>query len=604
MIEHLRVSKTANFHRLARRMTNAAVDDLFRKVRASHPSASQNLFQHRRVHEDGAIWSAISFLYERPVAFLDVASTVRERVCGFMLMVEYRGHVAIFRSHVELPAGFVTRHLSRVPVDRVDAAVAQQDAVFEQIRLRNMSLARHAMRAKTFEADDLRDVVGPSAANRYVPQGYRVRAGEDHYSTTPSTGRIGQRSDRVDHMALIDYAKAVIANLAADGAAPASFIRRFARAISLADIEGARPTAFAVDVAGLVDAIYERAEFRLVREEGGETVALDKVATEAALAELDTVLEVRGDGRMLTLHIAGDDVTQGTIALNKTRIALRALAVPAGTELMIERTDQPVGADPNRMSLRSHIDRENLFILLFEDFSLAYIGGTLFRDDALVDGGTTLLGYLVTSPLLDLVVDEKGSFTEGHTAFDANSTFGAIVNGIAEGDEILVCDDLGDEWADFIGLSNSSMPRRISFYHGKHGNLSLGAKPFHVSVSQAMKNLQRMTLPDEEIPGKIASWNQNYVSGKGVNTAIPRVARGEPADLADAFARARGAPDSIRRAMIVTSSLSKGAVEASLVHIAAGGRPDPYFVQLYWLLLSYFSACTEMNAMGYVVCRA
>lgn len=119
-----------------------------------------------------------------------------------------------------------------------------------------------------------------------------------------------------------------------------------------------------------------------------------------------------------------------------------------------------------------------------------------------------------------------------------------------------------------------------------------------------MKNLQRMTLPAEEIPGKIASWNQNYVSGKGVNTAIPRVARGDPADLADAFARARSAPDSIRRAMIVTSSLSKGAVEASLVHIAAGGRPDPYFVQLYWLLLSYFSACTEMNAMGYVVCRA
>ncbi|MER8976275.1 hypothetical protein NKI18_27890, partial [Mesorhizobium sp. M0800] len=35
----------------------------------------------------------------------------------------------------------------------------------------------------------------------------------------------------------------------------------------------------------------------------------------------------------------------------------------------------------------------------------------------------------------------------------------------------------------------------------------------------------------------------------------------------------------------------------------SGGRPDPYFVQLYWLVLSYISACSDMNAFGYVMCR-
>jgi hypothetical protein len=52
----------------------------------------------------------------------------------------------------------------------------------------------------------------------------------------------------------------------------------------------------------------------------------------------------------------------------------------------------------------------------------------------------------------------------------------------------------------------------------------------------------------------------------------------------------------------VTSSLSKAAVADALVRIARGERPNPYFMQLYWLLLSYFSACTEMNVRGYVVC--
>jgi phage shock protein PspC (stress-responsive transcriptional regulator) len=200
------------------------------------------------------------------------------------------------------------------------------------------------------------------------------------------------------------------------------------------------------------------------------------------------------------------------------------------------------------------------------------------------------------------VIDEKGTFTEEHVAFDANSTFGVIQSAVADGDEVLVCDDLGDEWADFIGLNNTSSPPRITFYHAKHGELSLGAGAFHISVSQAIKNLQRMSLPAEAMSKKISRWKKQYING-GVTTSIPRIVRGYPEQLASEFERARSAPDAIRRVFIVTSSLSRGAVEGVLAGISAGRAPDPYFVQLYWLLLSFFSACTEMNALGYVVCQ-
>jgi len=254
------------------------------------------------------------------------------------------------------------------------------------------------------------------------------------------------------------------------------------------------------------------------------------------------------------------------------------------------------------MSIRRYIDRENRFILLFDALSLAYIDGTLFRDDGLADGGKSFLRYLRPHPLLAHVTDEKGTFKSRQRAFDADSTFGTIEAAIAEGDEVLVCDDLGDEWADFIGLNNTSSPPRITFYHAKHGNLSLGAGPFHISVSQAIKNLQRMSLPAEAMAAKIRGWKKNYVNG-GVKTSIPRVSRGNSHELAREFERARSAPDVVRRVFIVTSSLSRGAVERALADIAAGRAPDPYFVQLYWLLLSFFSACTEMNALGYIVCQ-
>lgn len=530
-------------------------------------------------------------------------AAIHERVCGFLLLIEHRNHVAVFKSKLDVPAGFVTRYLGRVPAERIDIAIARHDAVFQKIRLRNMSVSKHAMRNKTFEADDLRDVVGPAGVNRYVPQAYAVRSGTEHYSTTPSTGRIAQRSDRVDHLTLVDYAKAVINELVSGGSQPAAFIRTFARAIDLASISGfARPTTFAVNVPGLAETLHENREIRFVRPKGDRFITLSKVQSEVVLAELDTVLTVTGDGPIMDLKSGTGDVSVGAIAINKSRVTLRDLQLPHGANVEVESTSYPLGQDPNRMSLRRYIDSENGFILLFDNLSLAYIDGTLFRDDGLADGGKTFLRYLRPDPLLADVVDEKGTFTEEHVAFDADTTFGVVQAAVADGDEVLVCDDLGDEWADFIGLNNTSSPPRITFYHAKHGELSLGAGPFHVSVSQAIKNLQRMSLPAEAMGKKISRWKKNYING-GVTTSIPRISRGNPEQLASEFERARSAPDAIRRVFIVTSSLSRGAVERALAGIAAGRTPDPYFVQLYWLLLSFFSACSEMNALGYVVCQ-
>ncbi|WP_225421472.1 hypothetical protein [Sphingomonas parva] len=606
MIEHLRAGKTANFHRLKRRLSLAAVSGLFTSIRAAHAEPSNNFFAHRRVPHGPAVWSAICFAYEQRPAFLADEARADERVWGFLLLVEHRGHAAIFKSRLNLPNAFATRYLGRVSAERVDAAIARQDAIFEKVRLRNLSVSGFAMRTKSYEANDLKAVVGPAGASRYAPLGYALRAGEDHYRTTPSTGRISLRSERIGHLELVDYAVSVIDDLLGAGPARNDFIRTFARAVDLEEaLEAARPAAFAVDIAGLAGAIHDTRLIRLVRVEEGNCYQLPKVEVDALLDQLGQVLEV-GEvaGRLCSLSLPGthqDPV--GAIALNKSDIALRKLDLPLTAGVWVEKTDYPLGTDPNRLPLRRYIDKENGYIVLFSDPALGYIAGNLFRDGAMAEGGDVLLRYLVTNADLENVTDEKGTFAQGQTAFDADSTFGAIVASVADGDEILVCDDLGDEWADFIGLDNRASPPRISFYHGKHGPLSLGASPFHVSVSQAQKNLERMMLPAAAMGGKINGWRNNYISGSSVHTAIPRVVRGDPDLLAAAFEQARAAPDAIRRAMIVTSSLSKGAVEQALADIRSGGRPDPHFIQLYQLLMSFFSACTDMNAFGYIVCR-
>jgi hypothetical protein len=605
LIDHLRVGATANFFRLKRRLSSAAVSELFRDLRKVARSPSRNLFRHERERMGGAVWSAVAFFEGRDPIFLRPPPPDQsERTCGYLLLVEHRSHVAVFKSGLELPAGFKSEYFERVPYERVEAATAQEDAVFEKIRLRNMSPSKLVLRAKTLEAGDLSNSVGPAGASRYAPQSYATRRAGDRFSVTPNTGRISQRVDTGGHAEAIGWACRIIDNLLDAAGQTAAFIRTFARSVDLRSVAASlQPRSFVVNAAAIADILFEDRSHRLVRKNGDDWIELEPADAGAVVEALDQVLPVRIVRKEWRLFEGDQRTHAGLLRLNATRISLRVLDRGILNGLFVERTNYAVGDDPERTSLRTFIDQNDHFMVLFDEASLAYLFGTLYRDDAFAAGNDTLLRHLKPDARLSTATDEKGTFAAPQTAFDADSVFGIIVDGIAVTDQTLVCDDLGDEWADFIGLNARGEVPVLSFYHAKHGDLSLGASPFHIAVSQAIKNLGRLSLPSEIMDRKIESWT-NFYSGDGVQTQIPRVLRGgDAAALAHSFREARLAPNLVKRVCIVTSSLSRQRVSDSLARIRAGHAPEAHFVQLYWLLLSFFSACAEVGAVGTIICQ-
>jgi len=190
----------------------------------------------------------------------------------------------------------------------------------------------------------------------------------------------------------------------------------------------------------------------------------------------------------------------------------------------------------------------------------------------------------------------------GQAEFSDGSVFRAVVDSVAT-EDVLICDDLGDEWADFIGVTADVSPSMISFYHAKHGDRSLSASAFHDAVGQAIKNLGRLGLAIDVMAAKYDGWDEPYRKS-GATTAIARYLRGGTrTDVEAKVGNASGAPDVVRRVVIVTSSLSRGDVEEAFRRAAAGQVLRPNFVQLYWILMGFFSACVEIGAVGYVVCQ-
>ena len=607
MIDWLRTAQSAYFFKKKVKLPKKVIGQAFKDIRkAADTPTNRNVFLHVKESLGQVNWSAISFYFERTPAFLHdlPPNYTKERICGFILLVEYRDHAALFRSNLDFPSEFKTKYLQRVGDDRLESAIAQEHVVFERINLRNMTTSKYALKNKSLEANDLQIVFSSAGASRFVASAYRVRDAGLRVTATPSTGRIATRSDRSGYKEMVHYAVQYIDRfLDNQNATLSPFIRTFARPINLESmLPNLQATFIAVDVGSLEEAIFDEIEgIRLVHGNEEEAAVLTKDEVDTIVAALDknfTIRKVQNEHRILD----PDNQRQiGEISLSKSRISLRRFDIPDINNIYVEPVNPPGDAEYERVPLKRYIDRKNFFTIVFNDLSIVYLDGALYRDSTLANGDE-LLRHVTANAGLNQSVSEKGQFVAGQAAFDANSVFGVIVNSIRENGEMLICDDLADEWADFLGVNTTVRPNTFSLYHAKHGAAGLGASSLHELISQAMKNLGRMNPPPEEIERKLPGWEQAY-RNNNVVTAIQRVIGGDPATVSDTINQAISVPDTIRRVYIVTSLLSRNQLVETFTAMQGGQSPTPHFVQLYWLLMSFIGACNEIGAYAYVICR-
>ena len=141
-----------------------------------------------------------------------------------------------------------------------------------------------------------------------------------------------------------------------------------------------------------------------------------------------------------------------------------------------------------------------------------------------------LLDLIKRPPKAPACRTEKGSQQEivavrsiKATTFAKGSLFRAITDqliGLPFEDELLICDDLGKECADFVAANFKN--HQLALIHAKTGEgKKISASAFHDVVAQAMKNLVYLTQ-NSEVPDGVGSWRRNK---KWNRTSIPRLFR-------------------------------------------------------------------------------
>lgn len=273
-----------------------------------------------------------------------------------------------------------------------------------------------------------------------------------------------------------------------------------------------------------------------------------------------------------------------------------------------------------RISLTKRLNQRQPFRIIVGDRTHTYIGGSFYKLDLDLSnprGAAKLVLDLITplSPLKD-VTSEKGDLTNGHQpTWAADSLFALLDKALRpdRGPAIfgttfpdLVCDDLQDEVADFIGLSEGTIDPNVTLVIAKWkgGNPGVGASDFYDICAQAVKNLAYMKSDGLPLPGAATRFDGKWRysnKGKTVTQTVDRRRHGRGSvALRAAYQRLRTTPTTERVIWLVCSggmlSLKKLKQEFAKSPI------EPHVLQFYHLVVSTYSACQSVGVSLRIFC--
>ena len=180
--------------------------------------------------------------------------------------------------------------------------------------------------------------------------------------------------------------------------------------------------------------------------------------------------------------------------------------------------DEGPGAEPK--GIATYVNHnDDVFTLILDGGLIVYASGAFYEidysyaEERIADASRAY-------PLLASVTSEKGRPARGAIAWPSKTVFAIIdnrKNGMISAEfgkaDLVICDDLGDEIADFIAVDFRD--HRIALIHAKAGKSVFSASALHEVVSQALKNLSFLAKRRDP-PTRVSNWTRSASWGSNI----------------------------------------------------------------------------------------
>lgn len=522
-----------------------------------------------------------------------------ERKFAYLLILEYGGYIVVIKKNIP-----TIRALKGVikPVDYniLCNVLVDDETVFKKFGIDNLDMSDFAMRSKVLESENLESVFSTIGANNFFLDSLRLRNSEGTFSLAMNQSKINQYSNKkAGFDAFVEWVKKIVDMIAAcDGGSVQNYLSVFATPVDYQkEYREGNLEARAVLIS-LYKLYNEDVEHIKRQYKDGEEDKEDNLSVDELCSRFQYAFDLTDDGD----HNYSAPVDDwGNI--NVMMVSERGVSIH-GDWMKNVIISKNIDGDEICFSLFDYIRENGLYTVMFDSPILKYSNRTLFKDHRLTGNIDTFLDLFEDDLELAGIADEKvvGHFNPDDMQFAYNTLFGYIERHYRDDEKIMVCDDLGTEWADHIQIGDNS----VSLFAAKHKDLCFSASAFQEVVGQAQKNLGIFFPQESQWDRKIEKWNDVYKLGR-VTTHIQRVrTNGKTScEAVDMWKKAERNLNFKKDVYLVIDFISKGTLRTNLINLRDGipfGEKKET-IPMLWLLSSLYASCQELHIGLHITCR-
>lgn len=258
MPERLELTKNAQFYVPKDSIDDSIINDILGAAVDNMDTNSQfviDLFRSDEIVEESGLEYKCSvrvFPSVRPVYFINEA--LEDRVYAFILLIEYQNYLAIFKKSCANISELIKEHFTLVDSRGLTSTFGDNDVEFQKISLRNMTVSDRAMRARSYEAADLKGLLSTHSAGRSIPFYLKLRQGAIT-KTISGTGRLVESSQRMSLDEIAVWVKEQV-ELIESPSNDNNFLDSFSKKVELSDVlRACEPSAILVESTPLQERI-------------------------------------------------------------------------------------------------------------------------------------------------------------------------------------------------------------------------------------------------------------------------------------------------------------------------------------------------------------
>ena len=587
MIERLSLSEAAYFYYLNTQLSKAFINKLFTSV----STKKFGTYTARVVNElyslDGIdiSYSLCIFKYKDTPNFLNDSGDEKELKYAYLLMIQYSNMLIINKRNISGLNTLLKNFITEVDYATISRLFLNTDSSFEKLSMLNMDINNDVVRKRNIEAIDLRKSFSPIYSSKYIINHLRIQNYDTRISLALNTSKINKLGRKVSFDEYLRWSIEVVDTVNTFESTE-SYLDNFALPVNTREeLQRLHPTSILFVFNDLIDDLEKGLieETAYLYKNKHRKISLDKY-----LEQFNTFFEFESnDSVLLPNTYKINNLTDKNLILKKNQSYLSLNSIKLKNIIIKYQS--------KTMSFMEYINKNQNFIVTFSEINYVYANKKLFKDAQLLGNLDTLLDVLEPYDSLSTINSEKGNYTPTSTEFDRNSLFSFIENTLATNVDYLFCDDLGNEFADFISIRNS---KSVCYYHAKNGNSNLSASDFHVVIGQALKNIGNMNMSTTDLDRKLLRWNSNI---SGTNIALKRI--GDSIERGgQSLIKTLNSPNSFKEIYIVVNFLSKSALEEGLISLKNGHPCRNEIIQILWLLSSFISTCKELGIIARITC--